>query len=96
MDNVAEVFVIGGSALYEEALSDEMSHLCKLIIGTRINKEFEADVFMPAFENKFEPLFISQTYSQPAQQLTFDYVFYGNKDLLVERPELIPTKLMEM
>lgn len=62
-DDIGEVFVIGGQALFEEALSDEMSHLCKLIIATRINRDYEADIFMPAFENKFEPLFISQTYS---------------------------------
>lgn len=66
MDNVAELFVIGGQALYEEALSDDMSHLCKLVIGTRINKDYESDVFLPAIEDRFEPLFISQTYSQPA------------------------------
>ena len=51
--------MIGGQALYEEALSDDMSHLCKLVIGTRINCEYEADVFLPAFEDRFEPLFIS-------------------------------------
>ena len=59
MKNVAEVFVIGGQSLYQEALSDEMSHLCKLVIGTRINKDFESDCFMPAFEDRFEPLFVS-------------------------------------
>lgn len=51
--------MIGGQALYEEALSDDLSHLCKLVIGTRINCEYEADVFLPAFEDRFEPLFIS-------------------------------------
>ncbi len=51
--------MLGGQAVFEEALSDEFCHLCKLVIGTRINREYEADVFMPAFEDKFEPLFIS-------------------------------------
>ena len=50
MDSVSETFLIGGQSIYEEALSDHMRHMCKLIIGTRINKEFEADVFMPVFE----------------------------------------------
>ena len=95
-EGVAEIFVIGGQALYEEALSDDFAHLCKLAIVTRINREYEADVFMPPFEDRFEPLFISQTYSQPADQITFDYCFFGNKQLLSERPDLIPTKLMEM
>ncbi len=96
MSNVAELFVIGGQALYEEALSDEMAHLCKLIIGTRINKDFESDVFMPAFEENFEPLFVSQTYSMIKEKITFDYCFFGNKQLMAERPDLIPTKLFEM
>ena len=59
MEAISEVFVIGGQAIFEEALSDEMSHMCKLIIGTRINREYESDVFMPPFEERFEPLFIS-------------------------------------
>ena len=62
-EDIAEVYVIGGQAIFEEALSDEMSHLCKLVIATRINRDYESDVFMPVFEDKFEPLFISQTYS---------------------------------
>ena len=64
-----------------------MINLCKLIIGTRINGDFEADVFMPAFENRFEPLFVSQTYSQPisTDQITFDHIFFGNCDLMAER-----------
>ena len=56
--DVAEIFVIGGQSLYEEALSDELKHLCKLAIVTRINREYESDVFMPAFEDGFEPVFI--------------------------------------
>lgn len=96
MQNVAEVFVIGGQSLYEEALSDQMAPHCKLVIGTRINKDFESDCFMPAFEDRFEPLFVSQTYSMAKQQLTFDFCFFGNKQLMAQRPELIPTKLFEM
>ena len=96
MDNVAEVFVVGGQSLFEEALSDEMRHLCKLVVGTRINREFESDVFMPEFEDRFAPLFVSQTYSQPADKITFDYRIYGNRELLAERPDLVPTKLMEL
>ena len=60
---VSETFVIGGQALFEEALSKDLAPHCKLIFGTRINRDYEADVFMPTFEDRFEPLFISQTYS---------------------------------
>ena len=59
MPEISESFVIGGQALFEEALSEPFIDNCKLIFGTRINKDFEADVYMPKFEDKFEPLFIS-------------------------------------
>ena len=59
MESVGEIFLIGGQAVFEEALSDSMKHMCKLIIGTRINRNYDADVFMPPFEETFEPLFIS-------------------------------------
>ena len=82
MDAGEELFLIGGQAVFEEALSDELIHLCKMVIGTRINRDYDADVFMPPFEEKFEPIFISQTYSQPKDEITFDYCFFGNKELM--------------
>ena len=60
---VAEIFLIGGQRVFEDALTEEMRQLCKLIISTRINKDYDADVFMPKFEDFFEPIFISKTYS---------------------------------
>jgi len=50
---------------------------------------------MPAFEEHFSPLFISQTYSQPKDQITFDYQISGNRALLREDPTLVPTRLMQ-
>ena len=47
MPEISESFVIGGQALFEEALSEPFIDNCKLIFGTRINKDFEADVYMP-------------------------------------------------
>ena len=89
-----EIFVIGGSSLFELSLN-EYAEYCKLVFVTRINKDYECDVFMPAFEKKedFTKIFISQTYSQ--KDITFDYVFYGNKSLMMKKPELIPTRLMK-
>lgn len=81
--------------MYEEALSS-FAHLCKLVVATRINKVFEADVSMPALDDKFVPLYISQTYSQPKDELTFDYCFFGNKILMKTNPGFVPTKLFEM
>jgi len=51
--------VVGGSSIFEKCLN-EYQDLCKLVIITRINKDFEADVFMPQMPtDKFSPVFIS-------------------------------------
>ena len=60
---VNEIFVIGGSNIYDVALNKH-SELCKLIILTRINKEFPVDVFMPKIDEQqtFTKMHISKTY----------------------------------
>ena len=79
--NVNEIFVIGGSSLYTAAMTTHKQN-CKLIIATRINKKFECDVTVPDLEKSrdFEPLQVSQTQSQ--DDITFDYCFFGNGELL--------------
>jgi dihydrofolate reductase len=86
--------VIGGSSLYNEAMEGELKQYCKLVIATRINKAFECDTFITDLEKNesFCPLHISQTYSQ--QDITFDYTFFGNIQLLASKPELVPTRLI--
>lgn len=64
-DLFGEVYVIGGGAIYEECLT-KYKDQCKLVIGTRINQDFEeADTFMPSpslSESKdFAPIFTSET-----------------------------------
>ena len=61
---VNELFVIGGSSLYEQAFGEMKDH-CKLVIATRINKDFECDAFIPNIEKSehFSPLHFSQTMS---------------------------------
>ena len=90
---VNEIFVIGGSTVYELALG-KYSDYCKLVFLTRINKQFEADCFMPKMDElkTFSKLFISKTYSH--DDITFDYCFYGNTQILSKRPELVPSRLM--
>lgn len=76
---VNEIFVIGGSSLYDMSISGSFKDYCKMIIATRINKKFECDTFIPELEKlntEFVPLHISETYSQ--DDITFDYCFYGN------------------
>ena len=83
---VNEIYVIGGSTLYEQAIK-QYSDLVKLVILTRINKAFEADTFMPKIQcddevggGYFTKLFVSKTYS--FKDITYDYCFIGNKKLL--------------
>ena len=92
-EKVNELFVIGGSSLYNLAMDQFKAH-CKLVIATRINKKFECDTFISNLEQNtdFCPLHISETYSQG--DCTFDYCFFGNAALLASKPELVPTKLM--
>ena len=90
------MFVIGGSSLYEMSMN-KYKNYCKLFITTRINKKFECDTFIPNLESPetnadFTPLHVSETYSQ--DDITFDYVFYGNTNLLSTQPDLVPSKLM--
>ena len=48
---VNEIFVIGGSSLYEMSINGQYQDYCKMIIATRINKLFECDTFIPEIEN---------------------------------------------
>ena len=93
---VGEIFVIGGASLYDLAFTKFSQH-CKYVVATRINKKFECDVMLStsleAKDGVFSPMHISQTYSH--DDITYDFTFFGNTGLLAEKPELIPTRLME-
>jgi len=75
-------------------MEGEFKQHCKLVIATRINKTFECDTFISDLEKSetFCPLMVSQTKSQ--DDITYDYAFFGNTELLASKPELIPTRLM--
>jgi len=97
-EGVGEIFVIGGTSLFDMSYGKnaEFKNHCKLIMATRINKEFECDVFSRDLEkdnSDFPPIHVSQTYSQG--DITFDYCLFGNAELLSARPELVPTRLIE-
>lgn len=51
---------------------------------------------MPEFEEDFDALSISQTYSQAKDNLTFDYRVFGNRKLMASQPDLVPTRLMKL
>ena len=44
-EKVNEVFVIGGSSIYEQALG-QFKDNCKMVIATRINKKYECDTLL--------------------------------------------------
>mmetsp|Transcript_42246 Transcript_42246/g.90750 ORF Transcript_42246/g.90750 Transcript_42246/m.90750 type:complete len:506 (+) Transcript_42246:188-1705(+) len=70
--DVAEVFVIGGQAAYQEAM--KMSS-CKRLYITRVAKDFECDAFFPAVdETEFKVVHVSQTQSH--NQLPYDFTVY--------------------
>ncbi len=50
-ERVAEIFIIGGSSLYNMCISSNLKEYCKLVIGTRINKKYECDTFLTEIEN---------------------------------------------
>jgi dihydrofolate reductase len=80
LKTINEIYIIGGSSLFELALG-KYKNYCKMIVMTRINKVFECDVFMPKFDEEvFTKLYISKTYSE--NDITYDYCFYGNNDLM--------------
>lgn len=67
---------------------------CKLLILTRIAKNFESDVFMPKYDEKetFTNLFVSKTYSE--KDINYDFSIMGNKKLMKVHPQLIPTRML--
>merc|ERR1719336_3586208 len=73
--DVAEIFVIGGQAAYQEAV--ELPS-CTRIFLTRIAKDFECDAFFPAFDqSQFVPVHVSATRSKGGT--AYDFVIYERK-----------------
>jgi dihydrofolate reductase/thymidylate synthase len=70
--DVAEIFVIGGQAAYQEALG--MSELQRIFL-TRVGKDLECDAFFPAFDDAiFKPVHVSTTSTH--KELAYDFVVY--------------------
>ncbi len=47
-------------------------------------------------EDAFSTVFVSQTFSQIKDGITYDFHVQANKKLLKNHPELLPTRLMAM
>merc|ERR1719221_1262345 len=70
--DIAEMFVIGGTAAYTEALTLPQ---CARIFLTRIAKEIECDTFFPAIDDeKFKVVHVSET--RVHNDLPYDFIVY--------------------
>lgn len=81
------IFVIGGSQLFESALSPEYRRFCDQIYLTRIGVNFDCDTFFPdpandvfseGFLNDFFIVSVSKTRS--VGEVPYDFVVYQNKE----------------
>jgi len=74
--DVEGIFVIGGQAAYQEAIS--MAE-CKRIFLTRVGVDMECDAFFPAFDDKhFRLTYVSKTKS--SGNIPYDFTVYESKD----------------
>ncbi|GIX65319.1 bifunctional dihydrofolate reductase/thymidilate synthase [Babesia caballi] len=69
-----KIFILGGSNVYREVLDND---LCDKIYLTRLNKEYEGDVFFPKIPDSFHITGISPTFS--TDFVTYDFVVYEKK-----------------
>jgi hypothetical protein len=75
------VFIFGGVALYQKALSD-VERLRGLVV-TRVWKEYMCDRFFPLVDSLRYPIvYVSKTYSQG--DVPFDFVYYANAQMLAK------------
>ena len=75
MDEVEEVFIIGGANVYAQAVSHP---LCKKIYLTEIDGKFECDAFFPEFsKDKFKK--ISESDIQEEDGLEYRFIVYERK-----------------
>jgi len=74
-EELAEVFVIGGHAAYEEALA---LPCCMRLFITRVGHDADCDVFFPAYdEAQYSAVHVSKTQSH--EGVPYDFVVYERK-----------------
>ena len=72
--DVAQIFVIGGGRVYQEALSHTK---CDQLFLTHINKMYDCDTFFPPYEQDFAAEVASET--QEEDGVEFCYAVYTRK-----------------
>lgn len=83
------IFVIGGTQVFNQALSPEFVQYCKQIYITRIAQSIECDVFFPdpspdifheEFLSGFSLVKVSKTFVE--KDLVYDFALYNNRNCL--------------
>lgn len=82
------IFIIGGSKIFEECLAPPLISQCKQIYLTRISQDYDCDVFFPSpapnifsvdFLSEFLIVSVSKTFTH--QGVPYDYAVYQNKTI---------------
>ena len=64
-NTIEEIFIVGGASLYKEGMASE---LCKRIYITKIDGDFECDVFYPEFDTEVYKEITLDNVSQEIQE----------------------------
>lgn len=74
VNSVEEIFIVGGSSLYKEAME---SDLCGRIYLTKIEDDFNCDVFYPEFDmQKFKEITLSEVSQDVQEEKGVKYRFH--------------------
>lgn len=92
-DRLNEIFIIGGSQIYNEFLT-KYPESCKLIFLTHIEKDVQFDVAFDLPKN-YVPISISKSFAH--NDLTYDYRILANPNYLVSNlSKIIPISYLKM
>ncbi|XP_054269002.1 dihydrofolate reductase-like [Macrosteles quadrilineatus] len=78
VDSIENVWVIGGSSVYQEAME---SSACHRLYVTRIKKEFECDTFFPKIPEEFVEVKDENVPSEPQEEdgISYEYKVYEKR-----------------
>ena len=78
--DINEIHIIGGVQLFETILVT-YRQFCKLVVLTRIHKDYPVDVFMPDFKKGGEISCVHRSPMHEYGDIKFDYEYWGNTEI---------------
>ena len=78
--DVNEIHIIGGAQLFETILVT-YRQFCKLVVLTRIHKDYPVDVFMPDFNQGGEFSCVHRSPMHESGDIKFDYEYWLNTEV---------------